>query len=254
MWFRVNDGLFSDPKWSKTASKSRALWVTAGSWCSQYLTDGNVPRNKLRALGGTPAAAQNLVDVGLWEETETGWSFHDWKDYNPSRETVLQQRAETAERVKKHRQKQQEDRDRRNGVSNTAPARAQFPTRPDPLSTSVAGESSSSSVSEREGDDGPTTTELIERGAGRLKPVDLQTEAEAFRAHNRGRWPELHDWRRAWSGWLTKAAERNRPTPTPDRPECPDHPGQPTGSVACPECAKVVGPPPAPLRALRDAG
>lgn len=261
MWFRVNDGLFSDPKWSKTASKSRALWVTAGSWCSAYLTDGNVPRNKLRALGGTLAAAQNLVEVGLWDETETGWSFHDWKDYNPLREDVLKQRAETAERVAKHRRKQQEDRDRRNGVSNTAPPRAQSPTRPDPLSTSVAGESSSSYVSERETDDGPTTEPArwrIMTPPGAV-PAGVDADAEWERFIDRNAGTDLRDPRAAWLGWLRTAGERAtpkpvRPTQVPSRPECPDHPGQPTGSVACPECAKVLGPPPAPLRALRDAG
>lgn len=261
VWFRVNDGLFSSRKWTKTSSKARGLWTTSGSWCAFNLTDGNVPRNMLRALGGTPAAAQNLVDVGLWDETEDGWSFHDWKDYNPLREDVLRERAAAAARVAKHRKNQQQARDARNGVSNSAPPRAQSPTRPDPISTSVAGESSSSYVSEREIAEATTTdgharwrviTPSIPVPAG----VDADAEWERFLDHNAG--GDVRNVRAAFVGWLRVAAERRagqpKPTPTPDRPECPDHPGQPSGSVACPECARVVGPPPAPLRALRDAG
>lgn len=267
MWFRVNDGLFSDPKWSKTSNISRALWVTAGSWCSAYLTDGNVPRNALRSLGGTAKAAQGLVDVGLWEETETGWLFHDWKEYNPLRETVLQQRAETAARVQKHRQSRQADRERRNGVSNPAPPARAVPD-PTPLSTSTAGKSSSSNLSDAKND---KTDDKIDETTGPARwrimtppgavPAGVDADAEWDRFIERNAGTELRDPRAAWLGWLRKAAPAEapnhtlpapRPTPTPSRPECPVHPGQPTGSVQCPECARENTPPPGDLRALRD--
>lgn len=259
VWFRVNDGLFSSQKWSKTSSKARGLWVTSGSWCAFNLTDGNVPSNMLRTLGGTAAAAQNLVDVGLWHKEEDGWSFHDWADYNPTRASVLQERAAAAARVAKHRQKQQDERDRRNGVSNSAPPRAQSPTRPDPISTSMAGESSSSYVSEREGDDGPTTNPArwrIITPPGAV-PAGVDPDAEWDRFIDRNADTTLKDPRAAWLGWLRTAGERlgpkigDRPTLVPSRPTCPDHPGQPTGSVQCPECARTTGPPPKSLRELR---
>ncbi len=34
------------------------------------------------------------------------------------------------------------------------------------------------------------------------------------------------------------------PTPIPSRPECPRHPGRPTGSKTCPDCAREAVPPP----------
>jgi hypothetical protein len=260
VWFRVNDGLFSDPKWSKTTNISRALWVTAGSWCAAYLTDGHVPRNTLRSLGGTLKAAQGLVDVGLWDETENGWSFHDWHEYNPLKETVLQERSATAERVAKHRARQQAAREGRNGVSTPAPPRAQSPTRPDPISTSMAGKTSSSYVSEREADDDEPRRQgwrAFATDTDVPPGVDPDREWTRFLERN-GDGAELRDPAAAFRGWLRSApgqplpAQRFAPTPTPSRPECPDHPGQPTGSVACPECAATTGPPPAPLRILRD--
>ena len=35
-WFRVDDHLYSHPKWLALPKGSRALWVTAGSWCAGH--------------------------------------------------------------------------------------------------------------------------------------------------------------------------------------------------------------------------
>jgi hypothetical protein len=58
------------------------------------------------------------------------------------------------------------------------------------------------------------------------------------------------DARREHDAWTARI--RAKPTPTPGTPECPLHPGQPTGSKACPECARDAQPAP-DLRALRGA-
>lgn len=58
------------------------------------------------------------------------------------------------------------------------------------------------------------------------------------------------DARREHDAWERRI--RAAPTPTPSTPECPLHPGQPTGSKACPECAREGLPAP-DLRALRGA-
>lgn len=60
------------------------------------------------------------------------------------------------------------------------------------------------------------------------------------------------DARREHDAWLRR--QRNRPTPTPDQPHCPDHPQHPTGSKACPECARTTKPAdPQRAAALRQA-
>ncbi len=104
-WFKVDDGLHSHPKWLATPKAARALWVTAGSWCSDQLTDGFVPAQALRALDGTTREAAQLVTSGLWLEVEGGWLFHDWHDRNPSREQVEERRENNAERLRRWREK-----------------------------------------------------------------------------------------------------------------------------------------------------
>lgn len=91
-WFKVDDKLHSSPKWRGATKGARALWSTAGSWCSDQLTDGNIPKAMLRALDGTPADAASLVSVGLWETTTDGWCFHDWSEYQPDAASVRAKR------------------------------------------------------------------------------------------------------------------------------------------------------------------
>lgn len=103
VWFRVDDGWHSHPKTADVSFEARGLWVTAGSWCSQHLTDGAVPTKMLKLWGAKPKLAAELVRSGLWEETETGFLFHDWSALNPRREDVLGKRAADANRKRESR-------------------------------------------------------------------------------------------------------------------------------------------------------
>ena len=77
------------------------VWVLAGSWCADNLTDGFVPRSVL-GRWGTTADAKRLVEAGYWvpceQNNETGWRFHDWGDYQPSRSATLARREEDRQR------------------------------------------------------------------------------------------------------------------------------------------------------------
>jgi hypothetical protein len=234
---------------------------------------GLIPFGMLPSLvrNYTPAKGRKvvaeMVASGLWVTDPAGWRLRTWTKQQDELERLLDRRRKDAERQSRSREKSRDigrdkSRDGARDASRDSLSRAQGrerreeEKRPEETSGHL---SSSSDLPERETDkidDGPTLDRLIERGAGRLTPAALRTEAAAFRQHNAGRWRDVHDWRRAWSGWLTKAAERNRPTPTPDTPRCPVHPDQPTGSKTCPRCAAEAAPPPdlrAALRASREA-
>jgi hypothetical protein len=99
--------------------------VTAGSWSSAHLTDGVVRVQDLAALGGTPALAAELVAAGLWKRRRNGWQFHDWKEKNPTRETVENERRNAAERQRRRRNGILSRRDTAvsSSVSHTTPTR-----------------------------------------------------------------------------------------------------------------------------------
>ncbi len=115
-WGKVSDDLHSHPKWTGASPNAKALWVTALSYTSGYLTDGHVnaadhlPTLAVETFGMTSttmrkakAAAAELVERGLWRETATGWRFHDWKDNNPSAAQVRRRRRTDSRRQWLHR-------------------------------------------------------------------------------------------------------------------------------------------------------
>lgn len=117
----MDDALWGHPKWMAANARARALWVTAGSWCSAHLTDGYVPESALKQLHGTRKDAQILVKVGLWVEVESGWSFHGFLERNPSKEQVEGVRAAARERAAARRSRELR-----------APFGAPYPTQPNP--------------------------------------------------------------------------------------------------------------------------
>lgn len=150
VWFKVDDKLWGSSEWLATSSPARALYCTAGSWCGDQLTNGEIPRHVLQILGGRPKDAAELVARGYWRATETGWEFVGWLADQPSKEQVLAEREAGRQRQARAREaarqkREAEDRLRHefalsNGGSNgvtspvTAPASngPPDPTRPDP--------------------------------------------------------------------------------------------------------------------------
>jgi len=128
-WFKVDDSFYDHPKVFDASDAAIALWTRAGSWAARNLTDGFVPSAMLaRLCGDGKRAAAELCDRGLWQRAKGGYLFHDWSDFQPTKEAVDNDRKLKAERQKRWR----EARRRRvtNGVSNASGDAA--PTRPAP--------------------------------------------------------------------------------------------------------------------------
>lgn len=103
-WMKVDDGLFSHPKMFDAPDCAAALWLRAGSWAAKNLTDGFVPEGMAMRLCDDPQrAVEELVARGLWNRVDGGFVFHDWLDFNPSKEKVLDDRRKDAEKKAKMR-------------------------------------------------------------------------------------------------------------------------------------------------------
>lgn len=103
VWFKVDDTLATHPKAVRAGNAAMGLWVRAGSWAASQLTDGYVPSDMIAVLGGRPADARRLVEVGLWVNVEGGYRFHQWLDRQPTREETEQKRDAWRERQRKAR-------------------------------------------------------------------------------------------------------------------------------------------------------
>lgn len=138
-WFKVDDTFWSHPKVIMLAPRAISLWVRSGAWAAAHATDGFVPMKAVR-LCGSMGAAHELVEVGLWEEAMdgdnlTGFVFHDWADYQPTREEVEKKKEKNRQRMKRARAQRVHDPvTDRNVVSLT-------PTRPDPTRQGRSGQS-----------------------------------------------------------------------------------------------------------------
>lgn len=126
-WFKVDDSFYDHPKVFDAPDCAVALWTRAGSWCARNLTDGFVPAAvPARLCGDSTTAVAELVHRGLWSRTRGGYQFHDWTEYQPTKEKVTQERKANAERQARHRAK-------RNGNGNallTRESQDPDPTRP----------------------------------------------------------------------------------------------------------------------------
>ncbi|MBZ2197259.1 hypothetical protein [Occultella gossypii] len=126
-WFKVDDTLAFHAKVISAGNAAMGLWVRAGSWSAQQLTDGHVPAHMIPALGNR-AQANALVRTGLWvDDDEDGYRFHQWAEEGrqPSREEVETKRREW-------REKKQRQRRGPSGQYETSPGESPGDTRETP--------------------------------------------------------------------------------------------------------------------------
>lgn len=107
-WFKVDDNLAFHHKTVAAGNAAMGLWVRAGAWSMQTLSDGFVPDPVVAQLG-TATQAKRLVSVGLWDRLPTGYAFHQWGDRQPSRDATEQRREEWRERQRRARAKRKEE-------------------------------------------------------------------------------------------------------------------------------------------------
>lgn len=86
-WVKVDDGAPEHRKLLAAGAAACWLWMCGLAYCNrQKAKDGIIPKSKVKLLypGVGTKDARKLVDVGLWEELETGdFLIHDYHDYQP---------------------------------------------------------------------------------------------------------------------------------------------------------------------------
>ena len=133
VWAKIDDAILDNPKIVAAGVYGFALHVAAISWCCRNLTDGVIPFARVSGLlhlkqvqidsanpfaladgdssmGGETGldpvdVADHLVAVGLWRDVPGGYELNDFLEYNPSRESVLSERARGKKRAEESRTK-----------------------------------------------------------------------------------------------------------------------------------------------------
>lgn len=238
-WGKVDDQLYSSPKWLAAPPRSRGLWVTAMSWSLSQLTDGHVPMQALPLLGARKPDAEALVKAGLWEHADGGYQFHDWAEYQPDAASIRAKRsAESAGGREGNHNRWHVKRGivvpdcefcrtsgTRSGTrrgTRFAPDSGANPPGPVPhrttdgLTGAVSQEERSSArdnVAELEtyaprarSLDGWKPSERCRRVA-LTKSLDIDEQRELFSAHARTHNRQVADWDAAFESWLLKSAQ-----------------------------------------------
>jgi hypothetical protein len=102
-YFKVDDGLAFHPKMMRLSANAVRAWLFAGTWCGRYLTDGFLPDDALSVVKGSAEIADELVAAGLWDEVIGGYQFHDWAEYQYSKDQVERKRESDRRRKNKQR-------------------------------------------------------------------------------------------------------------------------------------------------------
>ena len=230
-WFKVDDNLAFHRKVVASGNAAMGLWVRAGAWCAQHLTDGFIPDDMISLLG-TTAQAQRLIKSGLWAEVDGGCQFHQWneKGRQPTGQSVREEREKSANRQAKWRSTKSTDpqvSEPGNGVTHALVTGAvtgavtPTPTRPDPYtSTDVDVAPQKRRRATRIPDDFQVTTDMITWCRSNAPGIDGKRETEKFVDYWRGK-PGASavkvDWVSTWRNWIRRAAddlETRRPGPS----------------------------------------
>jgi hypothetical protein len=116
-WFKIDDSFWrcrkvrklgKDPVVVQARVAGMGVWTYCGDWSADNLTDGFVPWEIVEEVDPDRQLAKRLIASDLWLESihddEQGIQFHDWADWQPTRDQVTQRRRSDAERKARWRE------------------------------------------------------------------------------------------------------------------------------------------------------
>ena len=103
-WLKIDDGFAEHPKIEALSDRELRIHVAAMCMSARNLTDGKVsPRDARALLGrhrGRMKHINRLVEVGVWAQTQDGWEINDYLHYNPTADSVREERRKAAQRMR----------------------------------------------------------------------------------------------------------------------------------------------------------
>lgn len=144
-WVRVSDDFYDQRKFYGVTALGDALWIRGLAFANRNLTDGFIPKRAVKGLIDTTGlsisvdnftgrdaspedAVTELLTADIWHESGHDcescpdvprgvYLIHDYLDFQPSREKVLEERDRVRGRVQNHR-----DKKRNSGVTGDVTA------------------------------------------------------------------------------------------------------------------------------------
>lgn len=211
-WFKVDDKLHDHRKARAAGKAAMGVWVLAGSWAADNLTDGFVPVSILPRWGNSRDAAK-LCQVGLWmpdeQDGERGWRFHEWTERQPTRAKTLAERSEKAAAGRAGGLASGRSR-REAKAKQDASGLVEPPTRPDPSVTPGGVTSLPRKRGTRLPDEFIPTEKSRATIIAEFPSLDLRKEHARFVDYwtaKPGKDGVKLDWDATWRNWMRRAGD-----------------------------------------------
>ena len=212
-WFKVDDGFYTSMKFLSIDRKHQAqaagAWLLCGTWSADKMTDGFVPYSVMDLWEFEPEVVAQLVVSGLWDvdDDRGGIQFHDWADYQPTREQLEIKRETRSEVNRKNAEKrwtnakdmQTECETDANDMQNNAPVPV-----PEPIKEIVVVKPTRKTRLERGWKPSPAGYEYARQHA---PGMNIPIELEKFEDYNLQQNRTTADWDAAWRTWVRNAVK-----------------------------------------------
>jgi hypothetical protein len=106
-WVRIDSDLAHNPKIATLVAEhgqkgaaAAFVYVCSIGHCGAHNTDGEIRKAVLPFIHGNPALARLLVEAGLWEATDTGWTIPGYAEHQPTKEGREAEAAARSERAR----------------------------------------------------------------------------------------------------------------------------------------------------------
>jgi len=112
-WFNADDKMHSHPKSRVAGLEAMGLWLLAGTYCADYLTDGHVPDYYVDSWPKGKQLARKLVQARYWQMADGGYQFLSWAEYQRTKAQVEIDKTKARERKaewRRHKNGTPEDR------------------------------------------------------------------------------------------------------------------------------------------------
>lgn len=126
-WVRIDDQFPDHPKVAAVGPQAAWLHVCGLCYAARYLTDGFVPDaivSRLTIFEDVTPLVTLLVTHALWAQVDGGYMIHDFLEYNPSREQVMQEREAGAKRISEWRKRKKSSRNASGNAVTPPPSNA----------------------------------------------------------------------------------------------------------------------------------
>jgi hypothetical protein len=113
-WIRLSANYMNDPRIIQAGPNAELIWLRGLSVARQMKTDGLLSKTWMAHVGrdiqNRQRSIHRLLEVGLWEETESGFSipFDRWSRWQTTQDQIEHQRKLARERQARRRHPQDE--------------------------------------------------------------------------------------------------------------------------------------------------